>query len=61
MSHDPKDSVRAAAVRVMSRLTHIDLSDRIDQMARSDPSPSVAQLANYYLSCKHDPNPPVER
>jgi hypothetical protein len=61
LSHDPKDSVRAAAVRVMSRLTVIDLSDRLDQMARSDPSPTVAQLAQYYLSRKRSPEPPVDR
>ena len=60
LSHDPADSVRAAAVRVMSKLTLIDLTDRIDQMARSDPSPSVAQLAQYYLIHKRMP-PPVER
>ena len=33
----------------MSQQTLIDLSDRIDQMARSDPSPSVCQLAQFYL------------
>ncbi len=60
LSHDPKESVRAAAVRVMGRVTLPDLSDRLDQMARSDPSPTVAQLANYYLSRKHSPEPPVE-
>jgi hypothetical protein len=61
LSHDPKDSVRAAAVRVMSRLTVIDLSDRLDQMARNDPSPTVAQLAQYYLTQKRSSEPPVER
>jgi hypothetical protein len=52
LSHDPKESVRAAALRKMSHETVIDLTDRIDQMARSDPSPTVAQLAQYYLSRK---------
>jgi hypothetical protein len=61
LSHDPKDSVRAAAVRVMSNLTVVDLTDRLDQMARSDPSPTVAQLAQYYLLQKQSPEPPVER
>ena len=62
LSHDPSPAVRAAAARVMSGLDHIDLSDRLDQMSRGDPSPSVAQLARYYLSRKRDPNPPaVER
>ena len=49
LSHDQSPAVRAAAVRVMSQQTHSDLSDRIDQMARSDPSPTVAQLARFYL------------
>ena len=44
----------------MSNLTLIDLTDRIDQMARSDPSPTVAQIAQYYLSCKRNAEP-VER
>ena len=52
LSHDPVESVRAAAVRRMSKETVIDLTDRIDQMARSDPSPTVAQLARYYLTRK---------
>jgi hypothetical protein len=60
LSHDKKKSVRAAALRVMSHLTLIDLTDRIDQMARSDPSPTVAQLAQYYLQHKREPAP-VER
>jgi hypothetical protein len=33
----------------MTQQTQIDLSDRIDQMARSDPSPTVSQLAQFYL------------
>jgi len=49
LSHDPSPAVRAAAVRLMSQQTAIDLSDRIDQMARSDPSEAVAYLARYYL------------
>jgi hypothetical protein len=60
LSHDRKPSVRAAALRVMSNLTVIDLSDRIDQMAHSDPNPSVAQLARFYLSQKRN-SAPVER
>jgi hypothetical protein len=60
LSHDRKPSVRAAALRVMSGLTVIDLSDRIDQMANSDPNPSVAQMARFYLSQKRSVSP-VER
>jgi hypothetical protein len=50
LSHDPSPAVRVAAMRAMSQMAYVDLSDRLDQMARSDPSPTVAQLARYYLS-----------
>jgi hypothetical protein len=49
LSHDPAPSVRAAAARVMAAQSIVDLSDRLDQMARSDPSPAVSYLANFYL------------
>jgi hypothetical protein len=48
LSHDPSPAVRAAALRLMSRQRLVDLSDRIDQMARTDPSPTVCQLAQFY-------------
>jgi hypothetical protein len=51
LSHDPSPAVRVAAMRAMTQTPYIDLSDRIDQMARSDPSPTVCQLARYYLNC----------
>jgi hypothetical protein len=35
----------------MSQQRVVDLTDRIDQMARSDPSPTVCNLAQYYLQC----------
>lgn len=49
LSHDPAPSVRAAAIRVMSQQTAIDLTDRLDQMAQGDPSPTVSYLAAVYL------------
>jgi HEAT repeat protein len=49
LSHDPAPSVRAAAARVMGQQHLLDLTDRLDQMARSDPSPSVSYLAQFYL------------
>lgn len=49
LSHDPSDSVRAAALRAMSEQSHVDLSDRIDDMAHNDSSPTVCQLAHFYL------------
>jgi hypothetical protein len=50
LSHDSSPAVRVAALRVMTQQTLVDLSDRVDQMARSDPSPTVCQLARYYLT-----------
>lgn len=55
LSHDGSPAVRAAALRLMSEQRLVDLSDRIDQMAQSDPNPTVSQLARYYLQRK----PPV--
>lgn len=48
LSHDSAPCVRAAALRAMTQQTFVDLSDRIDQMARDDPSPTVCQLARFY-------------
>jgi hypothetical protein len=56
LSHDPSPAVRAAAMRAMSQQSSIDLTDRIDQMARNDPSPTVCLLARYYLKNAHPPN-----
>lgn len=50
LSHDPSPAVRAAAIRSAGELLQIDLSDRIRQMAQNDPSPTVRQLAQFYLS-----------
>ncbi len=49
ISSDPAPSVRAAAIRVMGQQTTVDLTDRLEQMARSDPSPTVCYLAGFYL------------
>ena len=54
LSVDPEPAVRVAAVRFASDHPLVDLSDRIDQMAQSDPSPTVRQLAQSYLRM---PNP----
>jgi hypothetical protein len=50
LSHDPSPSIRVAAMRAMSQQSFVDLSDRIDQIAREDGSPTVRQLAQFYLS-----------
>jgi hypothetical protein len=48
LSHDESPAVRLAAVRVMSQQDIVDLSDRLDQMADGDPSPTVCQIARLY-------------
>jgi hypothetical protein len=53
LSQDPAPAVRAAAVRAAHQA---DLRDRLGEMAREDPSPTVRQLANYYLN-----RPPIIR
>jgi hypothetical protein len=53
LSLDPSPAVRVAAVRAMTQQSFVDLSDRIDQIAREDGNPTVRQLAKYYLSCPH--------
>jgi hypothetical protein len=53
LTHDPKESVRVAAVRaaVEQRFNMpVDLRDRLEQMVRSDPSPAVRQEAGHYLT-----------
>jgi len=52
LSHDSCPAVRAAAARAAAGQSLVDLSDRIDQMAKTDPSPTVQQVARYYLSCQ---------
>ncbi len=48
LSHDDSPAVRLAAVRVMSQQDRVDLSDRLEQMAAGDPSPTVSQMARLY-------------
>jgi hypothetical protein len=50
LSQDPAPAVRAAAVRAAHFQTHVDLRERVRQMAQQDPSPTVRQLAEYYLN-----------
>jgi hypothetical protein len=50
LSHDPAAAIRAAAVRTAAEMRLATLSDRLDQMAATDPSPTVRQMAAYYQS-----------
>jgi hypothetical protein len=49
MSNDPVAAVRAAAVRAAGEQAQVDLTDRLTQMAQTDPSPTVRQLATFYV------------
>jgi hypothetical protein len=52
LSIDPEPAVRVAAVRAAVSDGRVDLGDRLEQMVQTDPSPTVCQLARYYLSCQ---------
>jgi hypothetical protein len=61
LSHDPEPAVRAAAVRAAAEQTVVDLTDRIEQMARDDPSDTIRQMAQHYLAwrkCRPGPSRP---
>ena len=49
LSHDPAPHVRFAAMRAASEQNLPDLADRLEQMGRSDPSPTVSKWAPFYL------------
>jgi HEAT repeats len=57
LSHDPSPAVRAAAVRAASEQRLSPFSDRLLQMAQNDPSQTIRQLAQYYLSAHRTRNP----
>jgi len=50
LSDDRSAAVRAAAARAWASLPESSSDDRLEEMARSDPSPTVARIARYYLS-----------
>jgi hypothetical protein len=52
LSHDPAAAIRAAAVRTAAEMRLGSLDDRLNQMASTDPSPTVRQMAAYYQSCR---------
>jgi hypothetical protein len=57
LSQDNSPAVRTAALRLISERLPGELADRIDEMARTDPSPTVMQLARYYRSLRPDTVP----
>jgi hypothetical protein len=50
MSHDSSPAVRAAVVRAATDQSTGSLRDRLEEMAQNDPSQTVRQIAQYYLS-----------
>jgi hypothetical protein len=57
LSQDPSPSVRTAALRLICERLPGELAERVDEMARTDPSPTVLQLARYYRSLRPDTLP----
>jgi HEAT repeat protein len=53
LSHDSSPAVRAAAVRAGAEQSASAFRDRLEQMAQDDPSPTVRQIAQYYLLTAH--------
>lgn len=49
LSNDSSPAVRVAAIRAACEDSLADLSRRIEEMAQQDPSPTVSELARYYL------------
>jgi hypothetical protein len=50
LSHDAAPEVRFAVIRAIKDQDVGELNDRIDQMARNDPSPTVCDFAQRYLA-----------
>ena len=48
LSHDTEPAVRVAALRAAVEQYDVDLSDRLEQIAATDPSPTVRQIADHY-------------
>jgi len=49
LSRDRSAAVRAAVVRAAAEIGHAQLRSRLAEMAETDPSPTVRQIAAYYL------------
>jgi HEAT repeat protein len=56
LSRDPSDAVRLAAIRAVVEQGVLELGERLEQMAQTDPSPTVCQWACYYLSRQKHPD-----
>src|SRR5262249_17989245 len=50
LSRDPSPAVRAAVVRTVGEVADERLRDRMREMAGNDPSPTVRELAGYYMT-----------
>jgi hypothetical protein len=53
LSRDPSPAVRAALVRTVGEARDMRMRDRVREMAGNDPSPTVRELADYYLTQRH--------
>jgi hypothetical protein len=57
LSHDSAPEVRFAAIRVIQEDGLEELNDRIDQMARNDPSPTICDFARRCLNSQESAKP----
>ncbi|HYT91008.1 MAG TPA: HEAT repeat domain-containing protein, partial [Gemmataceae bacterium] len=55
LTHDPCQAVRAAAIRAAGENPLVDLGERLREVRDGDPSPTVRQLAGYYLQLRAQP------
>ncbi len=49
LSQDPSPAVRTAAIRAVGDHPHVNLTERLREMAERDPSPAVRENATFYL------------
>ena len=52
LSHDTSPAVRSAAARAMAQAGSPDLTERLNQMAEGDPSPTVSRLTRHFMSAR---------
>lgn len=50
LCQDPAPAVRAAAIRAAASQTVVDMLPELRELAQEDPSPTIRELAGYYLS-----------
>jgi HEAT repeat protein len=52
LSRDPSPAVRASVLRASAEIGPMQLTERFQVMAQEDPSPTIRQIAAYYLQSR---------